>query len=186
MSLIPDFGKFCIGWVKEYGKLKDEGANTKRIGHAFENYFLLEALRLFIPDGYVTAKNQKRDGVKVRGNDYKFDLLLVKKDTLDYDNCVPSDVLAAFEVKSRGFYGDKQQERVKYALEVENRFPHISLFYVAFREREDYDADVRRIFGNVVKRYYRLADSGNGEMPPPKCFPEEWKRLIHDLSALKH
>jgi hypothetical protein len=186
--LVPSFEKFRDGWVKEYLKLRNEGANSRQIGHAFERHFLIEALRPFIPEGYIPLRDERTDGVKIRGTsvDYKFDLLVVKRNAVNLRGVAASNVLAAFELKSRGFFGDQRQEIVKNALEVEKTFPDISFFYVTFREREDYDAEVRRIFGNIGKRYYRLAESGDGSMPPPKYFQEEWKRLIEDLSVLKH
>jgi len=184
--LIPDFQEFCRGWNDKYVKLKNEGASTKQIGHAFETYFLENVLLPYIPKGYKTALDQKRDGVKIRGNDYKFDLLVVKGNAVDYRGIAPSDVLAAFEVKSHGFFDDgRAKERVKTALEVDKKFPNVRLFYVAYRETGSHDAKARTIFGNVVRRYYRLADSGDGvQIPPREYFQKEWDRLLIDLSEL--
>jgi hypothetical protein len=57
---------------------------------------------------------------------------------------------------------------------------------VTFRETNTYDRKDREIFGKHVKEYYRLSDSGDGVQLPPKAyFPNEWDRLIKDLSELK-
>lgn len=99
----------------------------------------------------------------------------------------PSKVLAAFEVKSHGFYGYKPIHKIKSVFEkVKKAAPEINLFYITFRETDTYDRNVRQIFGDLSSNYYRLSDSVDGvQLPPPRYFPSEWNRLMKDLSKLR-
>ena len=78
-----DFEEFCNRWNEIYVDLKNRGANTRHIGHTFETYFLENLLLPFISKDYRTALDQKKDGAKIRGIKYKFDLLVVKRNALE-------------------------------------------------------------------------------------------------------
>lgn len=96
----------------------------------------------------------------------------------------PSDVLAALEVKSHGFFNHERVEKVNSAFKnLEKAFPRIKRFYATFRETNYYDREARNSFGRNATWYYRLADSGDGvQMPPKAYFPSEWDRLLTDLA----
>lgn len=172
------FEEFCDGWVKIC--LQSRSAEEK--GIKFEEYFLEKALLPFIPKGYRIVKQSK-----IKGIDYKFDFLIVRSNATEYYGIVPQDVLAAFEVKSHGFYSQPNIERVKFTFEtIERAYPQIKLFYVTFRETNYYDRKARSIFEDDIGWYYRLSDSGDGvQLPPKSYFPNEWSRLTANLLALK-
>jgi hypothetical protein len=176
-SLIS-FEEFHDGWVK----ICRQSRSAEEKGIKFEGYFLENALIPIIPKGYKTAKQ-----AKIRSVDYKFDFLIVKSGATDYNGFAPQDVLAAFEVKSHGFYSQPNIERVKLTFEtVGKAYPQIKLFYVTFRETNYYDKKARSIFGNEARWYYRLSDSGDGvQLPPKSYFPDEWTKLMTNLSILK-
>ena len=183
-----DFEEFCNRWINLYLELRDKGASTREIGARFEEHFRENVLLQFVPGGYRIARNPKRRGIEISGNGYEFDFLIVKRGAVEFDGVVPSDVLAAFEVRSHGFYDDAKKKRMEYALkDIEKKFPHIKLFYVTFRENASHEENLKEIFGNLVRYYYRLSDSGDGvQIPPKRYLPNEWKRLIEDLSKLSN
>ena len=177
IGLTLGFEEFCNGWNDICLK-----SSVEEKGAKFEEYFLENVMLPFIPKGYRTVKQSK-----IRGIDYKFDFLIVRKNAFEYFGVAPQDVLAAFEVKSHGFYSQPNIERVKFTFEtVQKAYPQIKLFYVTYRETNYYDRKARLFFGNKVRWYYRLSDSGDGvQIPPKSYFPNEWKRLIENLSTLK-
>lgn len=171
------FEDFCSGWNDICLR-----SSAEEKGPKFEGYFLENVMLPYIPKGYRTVKH-----AKIRGIDYNFDFLIVKFNALEYRGILPQDVLAAFEVKSHGFFDQPNIERVKFAFEtLQKAYPQIKLFYVTYRETNYYDKKARNFFGNNAKWYYRLSDSGDGvQIPPKSYFPNEWVRLLEDLTSLK-
>lgn len=172
-----DFEEFCNGWNDICLK-----SSAEEKGARFEEHFLENVMLPFISKGYRIVKQSK-----IRGIDYKFDFLIVRQNAIEYFGVAPQDVLAVFEVKSHGFYSQPNIERVKFTFEiVQKAYPQIKLFYVTYRETNYYDQKARSFFGNKARWYYRLSNSGNGvQIPPKSYFPNEWKRLIKNLSTLK-
>jgi len=172
------FEEFCNGWVK----ICIESRSAEEKGIKFEGYFLEKVLIPFIPKVHRVVKQGK-----IKDVDYKFDFLVVMSNTTEYYGVPPQDVLAAFEVKSHGFYSQPNIERVKLTFEtIKKAYSKINLFYVTFRETNYYDRKARSILKKSPKWYYRLSDSGDGvQLPPKNYFPNEWNRLIGNLSALK-
>lgn len=145
----------------------------------------------FIPKGYRTERKKR-----IKGIEYEFDFLILKRNASEYYVTIssrraiafsPSDVLAALEVKSHGFFNHERIETVKSAFKnLQKTFPQIKPFYVTFRETNYYDKEARNSFESNATWYYRLSDSGDGvQLPPKSYFPNEWNRLMEDLKALK-
>jgi hypothetical protein len=180
-----NFKEFCNNWVNfciELDKRESDKYKKGKIkGKRFEEKFY-KILSEYVPKSYRIAYQKK-----IKGVDYKFDFLFIKSDVPDFYDIDPSKVLAVFEVKAHGIYGYDAIRHVKSIFEdVKRTNPQIKLFYVTFKETNTYDRKVREIFGNLVQHYYRLSDSGDGlQMPPPRYFPNEWNRLMKNLSALK-
>lgn len=172
------FEEFCDGWVE----VCQASRSTEEKGTKFEEYFLDKVLVPFI-SGDCRVEKQNR----IRGVDYRFDYLVVMSNSMGHYGIPPQDVIAAFELKSHGFYSRPNIERVKFAFEtIEKAWSAIKLFYVTFRETNYYDRKARIIFGKSPKWYYRLSDSGDGvQLPPKSYFPHEWNRMVANLSALK-
>jgi hypothetical protein len=187
---LTEFEEFCEGWIALYNGLKKRGADDHKIGTEFEDYFLNRVLVPFVK-GYRTERNRH-----IKGIEYTFDFLVLRKGASEYSVFVssrrviaflPPDVVAALEVKSRGFFGNERIEIISHVFHnLERNFPQIKPFYVTFRERDDYERMVRNSFGENAPWYYRLADSGNGEMPPKTYFSAEWDRMIRDVKGLRN
>jgi hypothetical protein len=180
------FKEFRDGWVDFCIKINKEGLSKgergKGIGAEFEKYFFENVLSSLKIQGQKLVSQRK-----IRGINYKWDFLLVNENGSDMFEIDSSKVLAVFEVKAHGGYGYKSVYHLRDVFDsVEKANPQIKIFYVTFRETDTYDRKDREIFGKHVKEYYRLSDSGDGVQLPPKAyFPNEWDRLIKDLSELK-
>jgi hypothetical protein len=180
------FTEFCDGWVDFCIKINreglDKGQRGKGIGAEFEKYFFENVLSSLKIQGQKFVSQRK-----IQGINYKWDFLLVDQNASDMFDMDASEILAVFEVKAHGAYGYKSVYHLRDVFDsVEKANPKIKLFYVTFRETDTYDRKDREIFGRHVQKYYRLSDSGDGvQLPPKTYFPDEWDRLIKDLSELK-
>lgn len=182
---IPTFYNFRENWVK-FCKVLDKKEldlfkRNKIQGKKFEEkcYHILKEL---IPTGYRIVYQKK-----IKGINYKFDFLLIKSDCLEFFYDIkPSEVLAAFEVKAHGFYSYKSILRMKDAFKaVKGLNRSVKLFYITFKETNNYDNKVNEILSDFSKHNYRLSDSGNGkQLVPEKYFSKVWDKLINDLKSL--
>lgn len=176
---IPQFEAFCNNWINSCKNLKNESNYIK--GSEFEKEFC-NILLAFVPLGYKIVYQKK-----IKGINYKFDFIIIKSECLEYFYDIEfSMVLAAFEVKSHGFFKRDDIQKTKNAFQdVNNLNKNIKLFYVTFREANNKDKIVNEIFNEHSLNYYRLSDTGDGvQLPPKKYFPEEWNRLMNDLKSL--
>ncbi|MEM2129610.1 MAG: hypothetical protein QXZ70_03320 [Candidatus Bathyarchaeia archaeon] len=180
-----NFKDFCEDWIYICERLdreqSDKYKRAREKGKEFKEIFS-ELLSHFVPNGYKILRQKKVEGV-----DHKFNFLFVKTSASEYGDLKPSNVMAVVDAKSHGFFGYSAIYEMKSTFEtVKRKYPHIKLFYVTFRETDTYDEKFREVFGQMSQHYYRLSDSGDGvQMPPKRYFPNEWDRLIRDLSSLK-
>lgn len=180
------FKEFRNRWVDFCKRINKEGLSkgerSKGIGAEFEKYFFENVLSSLKIQGQKLVSQRK-----IRGINYKWDFLLVNENSSDMFEIDPSKALAVFEVKAHGGYGYKSVYHLRDVFDsVERANPQIKIFYVTFRETDTYDRKDREIFGKHVQEYYRLSDDGDGVQLPPKAyFPNEWDRLVKDLSELR-
>jgi hypothetical protein len=184
-ALKMDFKEFIDCWVKfcEEAEQKGLGKQEKQMlkGDEFER--LSESiLKMNIDKRYKVLPQRQIKGFRNR-----FDFVVIGKKTRESSVLDPAAVVAVIEVKSHGFFGGyKKVDKLKELIvELKSQIPKIIFMYITFRETNRYDEEIRFRLGGLIKHYYRLADSGDGQQIEPKgYFPENWDRMIADLKRI--
>lgn len=173
-----EFDDFIRRWVDFCIEVEDKGLNKFAKGKKFEEIFL-SIIKDNVKGNYKVLFQQQVLGFK-----YRFDFVIVNGEidkTLPLD---PQKVLAVIEVKSHGFYGYKEIDKLKnQIIELKHQNPEIKYMYITYRETNTYDREIReKLGGELIEHYYRLTDSGDGiQLYPDRVFPRAWDRFIKDL-----
>jgi len=159
-------------------------ANSGKNCSKYSGAVSVEIIRLALRQNGVNTSN--RD-VFIKGVPVEIDFLIVKSDAAPEHGLLyqSEDVLAAFEIKNTGSFGEATIENTKRCFSLIKRSnPKIYCAYITIAERRNFRWAVHE--GNLGSPAYTLFWHSGGQKniryEPDKNW--NWNRLITDLQAL--
>ena len=104
----------------------------------FSGALMIEVLKSHLEKAGFSASN--RD-VFIKGVKSEIDLLVIRKDAIPQYDLIynPNDVIAAFEVKRSGSYGEQEVYKIKNTFDrIREKNSNIFCCYITFKERKNY------------------------------------------------
>jgi hypothetical protein len=159
-------------------------ANSGKNCSKYSGAVSVEIIRLALRQNGINTSS--RD-VFIKGVPVEIDFLIVKSDAAPEHGLLyqPEDVLAAFEIKNSGSFGEATIENTKRCFSLIKRSnPKIYCVYITIAERRNFRWAVHE--GNLGSPAYTLFWHSGGQKniryEPGK--DRDWNRLITDLQAL--